>query len=89
MGVVFDETEPAGGFGESVQAHHEAFDFAAGGEEGVDLLFGGVEGEVADVEGRGIFELVFGLGRRLAELVVVAVAFASTLLGAVLVLWRK
>jgi hypothetical protein len=49
------------------------------------LLFGRVEGEVAYVEGRGVFELVLGLGRRLA-LVIVAVTFASALLGVLLVL---
>ena len=62
MGVVLDEAEAAGGFGEAVETHDEAFELAAFGEEGVDLLFGGVEGEVADVEGCGVGELVFGLG---------------------------
>lgn len=62
MRVIFHETEPTGGFGEAVQAHDEAFYFAAGGEEGVDLLFGGVEGEVADVEGCGRGEFFFEVG---------------------------
>lgn len=43
MGVVFDEAEAAGRLGEPVEAHDEALDLAALGEELVDLLFGGVE----------------------------------------------
>jgi len=59
MGVVLDEAESTRCFGEAVQAHDEAFELAGFGEEGVDLLFGGVEGEVADVEGAGVTELLF------------------------------
>ena len=44
MGVVFDEAEAAWGLVEAVEAHDEAFDFAAFGEELVDLLFCCVEG---------------------------------------------
>lgn len=43
MGVVFDEAEAAGGLVESVEAHDEALDLAALGEELVDLLFCGVK----------------------------------------------
>jgi hypothetical protein len=46
----------------------------------VDLLLGCVEGEVADVEGGSVFELVFGLWRGFAVQVIIAVAFASSLL---------
>jgi hypothetical protein len=47
----------------------------------VDLLFGGVEGEVADVERGCVFELVFGGGGASAEVVVAGiVAVASALL---------
>jgi hypothetical protein len=86
--VVLDKAEATGRLLEAVQPHDEALDLTAFAEELVYLLLGRVEGEVADVEGRGVFELVFGLGRRLA-LVVVAVAFASALLGIVLASQRK
>jgi hypothetical protein len=49
------------------------------------LLFSGVEGEVADIESGCVFELVFGLGRGLAVLLVVAGAVASALLRMMLV----
>lgn len=62
MRVVLDEAEAAGGFVEAVQPHDEAFYSAALAEELVDLLFGRVEGEVADVEGCGVLELVDGFG---------------------------
>lgn len=51
VGVVFHEAEATGRLVEPVEAHDEALDLAALGEELVDLLFGGVEGQVADVEG--------------------------------------
>lgn len=57
--VVLDEAESTGRLLEAVEAHYQALDFAALGEEFVDLLLGGVEGEVADVEGCGVFELIF------------------------------
>lgn len=44
MGVVLNEAEAAGGLVEAVEAHDDALDFAALGEELVDLLFCGVEG---------------------------------------------
>jgi len=48
----------------------------------VDLLFGGVEGEVADVEGGCVFEFVFGLGGLFLRSVVVGSALVSaTVLG--------
>jgi len=56
--VVFYKTETARGFVKAVEAHDEAFDAAAFAEEFVDLLFGCVEGEVADVEGCGVLEFV-------------------------------
>jgi hypothetical protein len=87
--VVLDEAEAAGRLLEAVKPHDEALDLAAFAEQLVYLLLGRVEGEVADVERGCVFELVFGLGRRLAVLVVVAVAFASALLGRVLVAWRE
>jgi len=59
MSIILYEAEPARCFGEAVQAHDEAFELAGFGEEGVDLLFGGVKGEVADVEGAGVAELLF------------------------------
>ena len=61
MRVVLDEAEAAGGFVEAVQPHDEAFYSAALAEELVDLLFGRVEGEVADVEGCGVLKLVHGV----------------------------
>lgn len=79
MGVVLDEAEAARGLLEAIKAHDEALDLAALAEELVDLLLGGVEGEVADVERGGVFELVFGLRRGLAA-VVIAVPVASALL---------
>ena len=45
----------------------------------MDLLFGGVEGKVADVEGGCVFELVFGRGGA-AAVIVTSVAVASALL---------
>jgi hypothetical protein len=82
--VVLDEAEAAGRLLEAVEAHDEALDLAAFAEQLVNLLFGGVEGKVADVQRRGIFELVLRLGRGFAVPVVVAVAFASPFLGHVL-----
>lgn len=63
MGIVFYETEAAGGFGEAVESHYQAFELAAFAEESVDLFFRGVEGEVADVEGGGVGEFFFEVGR--------------------------
>jgi hypothetical protein len=60
--VVLDKAEAAGRLVEAVEAHDQALDAAALAEELVDLLFGGVEGEVADVEGCGVLELVDGFG---------------------------
>jgi len=62
VGVVLDEAEATRRLLEAVEAHDEALDFAALAEELVDLLLGGVEGKVADVERARVFELVFGLG---------------------------
>ncbi len=59
VSIVLDETETARCLGEAIQTHDEAFELAGFGEEGVDLLFGGVKGEVADVEGAGVAELLF------------------------------
>jgi hypothetical protein len=78
--VILDETEAAGCFLEAIESHDEALDFPAFGEEFVDLFLRGVEGEVADVQGCGIFELVFGFGGGGAVEVVGAAAFASALL---------
>jgi hypothetical protein len=64
---------------EAVEAHDKALDFAALAEQLVYLLLGGVEGEVADVEGGSVFQLVFGLGRGFAVQLLVASA-ASPLL---------
>jgi hypothetical protein len=46
VSVVFDEAEATGGLVESVEAHYETLDFAALGEELVDLLFCGVKGSI-------------------------------------------
>lgn len=46
MVVVLDEAEAAGRLLEAVEAHDQAFDFAAFGEELVDLFFGCVEGSL-------------------------------------------
>ena len=62
MRVVLDNAEAAGRLVEAVEAHDQALDPAAFAEELVDLLFGCVEGEVADVEGCGVLELVDGFG---------------------------
>jgi hypothetical protein len=62
VSIVLDEAEAAGSFVEAVQSHDEPLDAAAFAEELVDLLFGRVEGEVADVEGCGVLELVDGFG---------------------------
>lgn len=78
MRVVLDEAKAAGRLVEAVEAHDEAFDAAAFGEELVDLLFGCVEGEVADVEGCGVYEGFFeggGVAARVARFVWVATAF--------------
>ena len=42
--VVFDEAEATGGFVEAVEAHNEALDLTAFGEEFVDLFFSGIKG---------------------------------------------
>ena len=68
--VVLDEAETTRRLGEPVQAHHQPLDLAAFAEERVDLLFGRVEGEVADVEGCGVAEFFFEVGRRCARGVV-------------------
>ena len=61
--VVLDEAEAAGRLVEAVQAHDQALDAAAFAEELVDLLLGRVEGEVADVQRRGVLQLFHGVGR--------------------------
>ena len=61
MSVVFDETETTRGFVETIESHDQAFDTAAFAEELVNLLFGGVERQVADIKRRRIFELVLRL----------------------------
>jgi hypothetical protein len=43
----------------------------------VDLLLGGVEGEVADVEGGCVLEFVFGLGSLFLGSVIVGGALVS------------
>jgi hypothetical protein len=48
---------------EAVEAHDQALDAAALAEELVDLLFGRVEGEVADVERCCVLQFVDGFGR--------------------------
>jgi hypothetical protein len=75
--VVLDEAEAARCLLEAVQAHDQALDLAALGEELVDLLLGGVEGEVADVERGRVAQLVFGRGGAAA---VVVARVASALL---------
>jgi hypothetical protein len=80
VGVVLDEAEATGRLLETVEAHNEAFNLAALAKQLVDLLFGGVEGEIADVERRGVFELVFGLGRERAVQAIVGMMGASALL---------
>jgi hypothetical protein len=62
VGVVLDEAEAAGSFLETVEAHDEALYLAAFAEELVNLLLGGVEGEVADVERGCVAQFVFGRG---------------------------
>ena len=47
--VVPDKAEAAICFLEAIQAHDEALDLAAFQEEHVDLLFSGVEGQVAHI----------------------------------------
>jgi hypothetical protein len=44
VSVIFHKAEAARSLLESIQAHDQAFDLAALGEELVDLLLGGVEG---------------------------------------------
>lgn len=80
VSVVLDEAEAARCLLEAVEAHDQAFDLAAFAKQLVDLLLGGVEGQIADVERGGIFELVLWRGRAAAD-IVVAIAVASTLLG--------
>lgn len=77
MCVVLDEAEAAGRLGEAVEAHYQALDLAGFGEELVDLLLCGVEGEVADVEGRGVGE---GVGLGFGFLFAVSVVAAATLI---------
>jgi hypothetical protein len=59
---------------EAVQSHDEPLYAAAFAEQLVDLLFGRVEGEVADVEGCRVLQLVDGLGRGRAVVGVAALA---------------
>ena len=81
MGVVLDEAKPARRLVEAVQAHDEALELAALGEEGVDLLFGGVEGQVTDVEGRGVAQLLLEVrGGRALSFATVVVSLALLVL---------
>jgi hypothetical protein len=84
MGIVLDETEAAGRLLESVKTHDETFYFATFGKEFVDLFFGGVEGEVADVESCCVGELVVdgGFLGTIFFAAVTGVAFSLTSLGA-------
>lgn len=78
--VVLDEAEAAGRFLEAVEAHYEALDFAAFGEEFVDLFFGCIEGQVSYVERRSIFELLVRRWGALVLVFIAAVALSSALL---------
>jgi len=49
-GVILDEAEAAGGLVVLVEAHHDALHIPRLGEQFVDLLLGGVEGEVAHIQ---------------------------------------
>lgn len=53
---ILDEAEATGGFLNLVQPHDDPLDISTLGEELLDLLLGGVEGEVADIERRGYFQ---------------------------------
>jgi hypothetical protein len=53
VSVVLDEAKAAGRLIKAVEAHDEAFDLAAFGEQLVDLLFGCVEGAVVVAVGSG------------------------------------
>lgn len=75
--VVLHETEPARRLLESVEAHHDALHLTAFAEQLVYLFFRGVEGEVSDVQRRGILELLVDLRR--------GAAFVGTVVGAVAV----
>lgn len=81
MRVVLDKAEAARRLVEAVQPHDQPLDAAAFAEELVDLLFRCVEGEVADVEGRGVCEGGGGVGRRGAVGAVGVAALALVLFG--------
>lgn len=59
-GRVFDEAKAARRFPDTIQTDHHALNFAALGEELVDLLLGRVERQIAHVQG-GRFEQHSGL----------------------------
>lgn len=80
MGIVFDKAEAAWSLLETVKAHDEALDFTAFGEQLMDLFLGGVEGEIADVEGCCVAKLLFRLGGSVIGVVVLVMAFSSSLL---------
>jgi hypothetical protein len=84
MIIVLYETEAAGSLLEAIEAHHEAFDLAAFRKEFVDLLFGGIKRQIANVESGGILQLVFDFGLELV-FAIAAISLAFTLLKALLV----
>ena len=79
MRVVLDEAEAAGRLVEAVQPHDQPLDAAALAEELVDLLLRRVEGQVADVEGRGVLQGGGGVGRGRALVAVRVAALALVL----------
>jgi hypothetical protein len=79
--VVLNEAEAARCLLEAVEAHDQALDFAAFAEKLVYLLFGCVEGEVADVESSSVFELVFRFRRGFAVQLLIAGAASALLKG--------
>lgn len=53
---ILDKAEAAGGFLDLVQPHDNPLDISALGKELLDLLLGGVEGQVANIQRRGNFQ---------------------------------
>lgn len=54
---LLNKAEAAGGLLVAVKSHDDTLDLAAFGKEFIDLLLGGEEGQVSDVEGGRVGEI--------------------------------
>lgn len=78
VSVILHKAEPAGGLLKAVETHDETLDLSTFGEEFVNLFFGGVEGQVPDVERGRVLQLLLRIGGGFTRAVVVPFAVVAS-----------